>query len=115
MKDCVFRQNLIKFLSTFYYFLYFCYLLLQEILKITATSCTIPNYPLPWWDDWSVVISWRLSDSEIQNLSTQFTNFPLVGCYQASPMFQNPQGLCAAHLQTHALLPTFLFGTQSNH
>ena len=37
------------------------------------------------------------SDSELQNLSTQLTRFPLVGRYHASPMLQSPHGLCGAH------------------
>jgi hypothetical protein len=29
------------------------------------------------------------SDSELQNLSTQLSKFPLAGCYHTSPMLQN--------------------------
>jgi hypothetical protein len=34
------------------------------------------------------------SDSELQNLSTQLTRFPLVGRYHASPMLQIPHDFC---------------------
>jgi hypothetical protein len=44
-----------------------------------------------------VLISWRLSDSELQNLFTQHTKFSLVGPHLANPVLQNLQGLCGTH------------------
>jgi hypothetical protein len=35
---------------------------------------------------WLVLTSWRLSDSELQNLSTQLAKFPLAGRHHTSPM-----------------------------
>ena len=36
-------------------------------------------------------------DSKLQNLSTQLAKFLLAGRFHASPMLQNPHGLCGAH------------------
>ena len=63
----------------------------------TASSSSTPSYSQPQHSLWLVLISWRLSDSELQNLSTQLADFSLVGQYHASPMLQIPHGLCAAH------------------
>jgi hypothetical protein len=38
----------------------------------------------------------HLSDSELQNLSTHFSKFPLVGCYH-TPCFKTPMGFCGSH------------------
>ena len=38
------------------------------------------------------------SDSELHNLSTQLTRFPLVGHYYVNPILQTPYSLCGAHL-----------------
>ena len=66
-------------------------------------------------NDWPDFILWRLSDSELQNLSTQLTKFPLVGRYHASPMLQNSHGLlwCTSGKPTLCHC-TFLSGTQSS-
>jgi hypothetical protein len=40
-----------------------------------------------------VLISWRFSDQELLNLSTQLTNFPLAGQYHSSLVLQNSHGL----------------------
>jgi hypothetical protein len=54
-----------------------------------------------------VIILWRLSDSELQNLSSQLTKFPLVGCYHVSPILQITHSLCdAPHANQHyAIVP----------
>jgi hypothetical protein len=46
-----------------------------------------------WW----AMVDLFLSDSELQNLSTQLAKFPLVSRYHPSPMLQNPHGLCGAY------------------
>lgn len=47
---------------------------------------------------WPVLISWRLSDSELQNPSAQLTKVPLEGRYLSWPF--------VVHIrQTHTLLP----------
>lgn len=52
--------------------------------------------------------------TQLQNLSTQLTKFPLAGCYHTSPMLQNSHGLlwCISGIPT--LCRTFLSGTQLN-
>ena len=45
-----------------------------------------------------VLILWRLSNSYLQNLSTQLAKFPLVGHYHASPMLPNPHSFCGTCL-----------------
>ena len=61
---------------------------------------------------WPVFISGD-SDSEIQNLSTQLTQFPLAGHYHVSPTLLNSHGLlwCTSGNPTLCSL-TFLSGTQ---
>ena len=46
----------------------------------------------------------RLSDSELQNLSTELSKFLLAGHYHASPMLQNTYFVVNIR-QTHILLP----------
>jgi hypothetical protein len=72
--------------------------LFLEILKGMASSYPIPSYSQSQLSHQPALTSWRLSDSELQNLSTQLTKFPLACCYHASLMLQNPNGLCGAHL-----------------
>ena len=43
-------------------------------------------YTQPQWSHQLIIISWRLSDLELQNLSTQLIKFPLVGHYHSSLM-----------------------------
>ena len=88
-----------------------------------VSSGATPSYSLPWWagqlctgsNGQPVLISWRLSDSELQNLSTQLTKFPLVGRYHTIPMLQNSHGLlwCTCGKST-LCCRTFLSGTQSS-
>ena len=79
------------------------------MLKRSANSRTTPSYSQPRRSR-QPIISQRLSDSELQNLLSQLTKFPLVGRYHASLMLQNPHGLCVAHLVNprFATTPFFL-------
>jgi hypothetical protein len=46
---------------------------------------------------WSICFYLLETDSELHNLSTQLTRFPLAGHYHAIPMLQILQSLCGAH------------------
>ena len=62
-----------------------------------------------------VLILWRLSDSELENLSTQLAKFLLVGHYHTSPTLQNSHGLLWYTSGKPTLCHcTFLSGTQSS-
>ena len=77
--------------------------LLWEIVKRTASSSSSPSYSQPRPSCQPVLILWRISDSELQNLSTQLAKFPLMGCYYACPML--PTAFAVYIWQTHALSP----------
>jgi hypothetical protein len=51
-----------------------------------------------WWAMADLFLWLGDSDSELHNLSTHTTRFPLVGGYHNNPVLQIPQGLCGAHL-----------------
>jgi hypothetical protein len=72
-------------------------LLLCRQLSAQATLPRLPGRPYTGRQGPTCFILWRLSDSELQNLSTQLTRFPLAGRYHASSMLQSPHGLCGAH------------------
>jgi hypothetical protein len=90
-------------------------LVVGTIKNETATSYTISYYSLPWWAGWIctgsngrlVLISSRLSDSELQNLST--TEIPLSFHWPVvttpAPHFKTPRTFVVHIRQTQALPP----------
>ena len=96
-----------------------CWVMLQEILKnvIQGTPAGLSRLA-----DQALVgmaglfLSHEDFDSELQNLSTQLTKFPLVGCHQACPVLQNSHDLleCTSG-KPRCFYHTFLSGTQLSH
>ena len=64
-----------------------------------------------WWAMADLFLSHGDSDSELHNLSTQLTKFPLVGGYHANPMLQSPHGLCGTH-QANTCFATIPFALE---
>ena len=78
--------------------------MLQEIFKKSSFQLLSWQFSDPaawlamhWWAMANLFLSHGDSDSELHNLSTQLTRFPLLGRYHASPMLQSPHGLCGEH------------------
>jgi hypothetical protein len=78
--------------------------LLREILKVELSrSCGCASalgalLAVYWQAMANLFLSCGDSDSELHNISTQHTRFPLASHYHTSPMFQIPHGLCGTPL-----------------
>ena len=80
---------------------------LWEILKMTEPACSYtcaansqfqqPSQPCTG-GQWLTCFYLMETDSELHDLSTLLTRFPLVGCYHTNPVLQISHGLCGAHL-----------------
>jgi hypothetical protein len=88
-------------------------IVLQKIFKRMTISSTIHSYSQLQWSNRPFLSSWRLSDSELQNFSTQCTKFPLVGSHNASPTIQNSHGLCGTH-QANPCFDAISFSVEPN-
>ena len=79
------------------------FFLLWEILKKTCQLSALPPAILCPGGLASLFLSCGDSDSELQNLSTQLTKFPLASCYHASPVLQTSYSFVVHIRQTHPL------------
>ena len=76
---------------------------LQGITKKGEMACshTCASVPVAWpamhwWAMADLFLSPGDPDSELHNLSTQLTSFPLVSCYHTNLVLQIPHSLCGA-------------------